>query len=236
MAIRFGQTASRLINFIINDVLPPVLRDSRLMAPLFWLAFGREKAALFMRFRDHADGMTEADFAQVYRETAACDLKKDADISTVLLQRVVSECKGAAQIIDVGCGRGRLALALAAHDFSVLGLDLGRTCPVGLDGRYLIARSESLPIADNAIDVAVCAHVLEHIPDVFTAMSELRRVSKRKIIIVLPVERPYRFGFNLHVWFFPYRLSVLQVLRPPAGTSWLLERHANEWLYIETHG
>lgn len=236
MAIRFGQTASRCINFLINDVLPPVLRDSWLMKPLFWLAFGPEKAALFFGFRDQVESMTPADIADVYRETASCDLKKDADISAALLQRVLAECDAGQRVIDVGCGRGRLALALAQRGLSVFGVDLGRDCPAGLAGRYAVARTESLPLADGCADVVVCAHVLEHIPDVFSAVAELRRISRGKLIVVLPVERPYRFGFNLHVWFFPYRLNVVQVLRPEKAAVWTLERHGNEWLYIERCG
>jgi ubiquinone/menaquinone biosynthesis C-methylase UbiE len=236
MGMRFGQRASRLINFLINDVMPPVLRDSWLMKPLFWLAFGRDKSRLFLRFRDQVDTMTPAEIARVYRETAACDLKKDADISPALLQRVAVECGPGQRVVDVGCGRGRLAVALAGQGLSVVGVDLGRRCPAGLEGRYAVARTESLPLADACADVVVCAHVLEHIPDIFSALSELRRISRGKVIVVLPVERPYRFGFNLHVWFFPYRLSVLQVLRPGDGTRWQLERHGNEWLYIEACG
>lgn len=236
MALRFGQTASRLINFLINDVMPPVLRDSWVMRPLFWLAFGREKAWLFLGFRDRVDGMTPADIARVYRETASCDLKKDADISAQLLHRVLAECAAGQRVVDVGCGRGRLAVALGQRGLSVFGVDLGRDCPEGLDGRYAVARTESLPLASGCADVVVCAHVLEHIPDIFSAVTELRRVTRGKLIVVLPVERPYRFGFNLHVWFFPYRLNVMQVLRPEEGVAWGLERHGNEWLYIENRG
>ena len=81
--------------------------------------------------------------------------------------------------------------------------------------------------------MAICAHVLEHIPDIFSALDELRRISALKIVVILPVERPYRFGFNLHVWFFPYRLNVMQIMRPKADVFWSLERIGNEWLYIE---
>ncbi len=117
--------------------------------------------------------------------------------------------------------------------FSVFGIDLGRSCPSGLEGGYAVARTERIPFKDKAVDVAICAHVLEHIPDIFSALDELRRISALKIVVILPVERPYRFGFNLHVWFFPYRLNVMQIMRPKADVFWSLERIGNEWLYIE---
>ena len=233
--MKFGHRASRFINFVINDVLPPVLRDSRwLMWPLFRLAFGPEKARLFMEFREQVIDMDEAQMAAVYRETAACDLKQTSDLSGPVLERIAASCPPGRPVLDVGCGRGEFLRAMQARNISGFGIDLGRDCPDGMAGRYMVGRTEALPLADNSFDTVVCAHVLEHIPDVFAALSELRRVSSRQLVVVLPVERPYRFGFNLHVWFFPYRLNVLQIMRPPANSHWSLERLGNEWLYTES--
>lgn len=232
--MKFGHRASRFINFIINDVMPPVLRDARwLMWPLFRLAFGPEKAGLFLDFRKNVSAMTEAEIADIYRQTASCDLKQTSDLSSDVLDRIALICPSGRPVLDVGCGRGEFLRAMQKRGFAGVGVDLGRDCPEGMEGRYLVGRTEALPMADNSFDTVVCAHVLEHIPDVFSAMDELRRVARRQVVIVLPVERPYHFGFNLHVWFFPYRLNVLQVMRPPKGVSWSLERHENEWLYIE---
>ena len=233
--MKFGHRASRFINFVINDVMPPVLRDSRwLMWPLFRLAFGAEKARLFMAFREQVTQMSDADMAAVYRETASCDLKQTSDLSAPVLERIVARCPQQQAVLDVGCGRGEFLRAMQQRGIPGVGIDLGRDCPQAMSGRYLVGRTEALPLADNSFDTVVCAHVLEHIPDVFAALAELRRVAQRQLVVVLPVERPYRFGFNLHVWFFPYRLNVLQVMRPPAGCQWSLERLGNEWLYIES--
>ncbi|WP_339344501.1 class I SAM-dependent methyltransferase [uncultured Alcanivorax sp.] len=203
------------------------------MKPLFWMAFGRKGADVFLSFRESVEVMNDEDFSRIYTKTASCDLKKEADISPRLLARAIEECEGVESIADVGCGRGRLAQVLQEKKFSVFGIDLGRSCPSGLEGGYAVARTERIPFKDKAVDVAICAHVLEHIPDIFSALDELRRISALKIVVILPVERPYRFGFNLHVWFFPYRLNVMQIMRPKADVFWSLERIGNEWLYIE---
>lgn len=229
--IQFGSASSRLINFIINEVLPPFIRDSFLMKPLFYFAFGG-RAKKFIDFRDQYEALTPEAIASIYQETAACDLKKDSDISGQLIDRILAVVSPGQSLLDVGCGRGRLIDSLSSK-CSVYGVDLAPAAPAGMRGRYLMARVESLPFRSDVYDVVVCAHVLEHVPDIFTAIAELRRVATKRLIIVLPVERPYRFGFNLHLWFFRYRLNVLQVLMPKAGSVWSLDKLRNEWIYIE---
>ena len=60
----------------------------------------------------------------------------------------------------------------------------------------------------------VCTHVLEHILEFRQALSELRRVARRRLIIVVPQEREYRFTFNPHLHFFPYPHSFLRYVTP----------------------
>ena len=50
-------------------------------------------------------------------------------------------------------------------------------------------------------------------------LSELRRVARRRLILVVPQEREYRFTFNPHLHFFPYPHSFLRYLTPvPQGS------------------
>lgn len=232
--MKFGATSSKVMNFLINDLLPPIIRDSRLLKPLFLLAFGSRTLHLFWDFRDKVFDYSPEDIAYIYKNTARNDLKKTSDLSPSLWQRLLQECDGALSIIDVGCGRGALCHHLAEQEYHIFGCDLARDIPTSLDGKYVVARTEQLPYANNVFDVVICSHVLEHVPDIFKAVDELRRISSRKMVIVLPVERPYKRGFNLHLWFFPYRLSVLQILRSRSVSSdYVLERHGAEWLYIE---
>lgn len=85
-------------------------------------------------------------------------------------------------------------------------------------GRMQAADLTDLPFADNSFDVAVCSHVLEHVPDDRGAMAELRRVLRpggRALLLVPfaldgkgtdedpsvtdPAERDRRFGQWDHV-------------------------------------
>jgi ubiquinone/menaquinone biosynthesis C-methylase UbiE len=71
-----------------------------------------------------------------------------------------------------------------------------------------------LPFADGAFDTVICSHTLEHVRNVERAVSELRRVCRKRLIIVVPSEREYKYSFNLHVSFFPYPHSLLNRLAP----------------------
>ena len=46
------------------------------------------------------------------------------------------------------------------------------------------------------------------------AIAELRRITARRLIIVVPMEREALYGFNLHVNFFPYPHSFLRAMMP----------------------
>ena len=91
-----------------------------------------------------------------------------------------------------------------------------------------------MPFEASAFDTVVCTHVLEHVRDIHAALAELRRVAARRLVIVVPRERPYRFGFNLHLSFFPYRFSVMNVIGRDSGHNKVqVELEGGDWFYIE---
>jgi ubiquinone/menaquinone biosynthesis C-methylase UbiE len=72
-------------------------------------------------------------------------------------------------VVDIGCGAGGLARALAARGARVTGVETSETqlagARSGADGvRYLIGRAESLPLPDATVDVAVFMRTLHHVP------------------------------------------------------------------------
>lgn len=88
------------------------------------------------------------------------------------------------RVIDVGCGTGRHALALAAAGASVTGLDgspgmLRRAKGKRSDEPLQLLECDiqrGLPLCDGSFDRAVCSLVLEHVPDLRGLLAELRRV------------------------------------------------------------
>jgi SAM-dependent methyltransferase len=82
--------------------------------------------------------------------------------------------------LDLGCGDGRLTVALdaaqlTAADVSDVALDRARA---RLPGARLVALEPDapLPLPDNAFDLVLCAETIEHVRDVQLLLSEARRV------------------------------------------------------------
>jgi hypothetical protein len=57
-------------------------------------------------------------------------------------------------------------------------------------------------------------------------------VAGKRLIVVVPRQRPYRFTFDLHVHFFPYAWSLELVLATdgPPGRCRLI---GGDWFYVE---
>jgi ubiquinone/menaquinone biosynthesis C-methylase UbiE len=77
----------------------------------------------------------------------------------------------------------------------------------------------------------VSTHTLEHVQHLDRALDELRRVARRRLIVVVPKQRPYAVTFNPHIHFFPYRWSVLAWTGTAATHT--CELVGGDWLYVE---
>lgn len=99
------------------------------------------------------------------------------------------QLSGSLRILDAGCGTGEISHRLArlyptAH---ILGVDLiedhlgrARARCAGLESRVRFERQSLLALSepDGAFDLTVCRHVLQTVPDVASAVTELVRVTR----------------------------------------------------------
>jgi SAM-dependent methyltransferase len=93
--------------------------------------------------------------------------------------------------LDAGCAGGAYSEYLRAKGFNVTGVDkmleFLETIPVDQRHFYKQADITDLPFEDNCFDSTYCFDVLEHVDDL-TALKELVRVTKRRLIITVPHE------------------------------------------------
>jgi ubiquinone biosynthesis O-methyltransferase len=90
-------------------------------------------------------------------------------------------------VLDLGCGGGFMSEALAQHGANVIGVDPSQPAitiarkhaqATGLAIDYHVGAGESLPIAENSVDIVLCVDVLEHVRDLDVVLDEVRRVLK----------------------------------------------------------
>ena len=87
--------------------------------------------------------------------------------------------------LDLGCGGGFMAEALASRGARVVGIDPWNTVlrvarthakTSNLDIQYIVAAGESLPLDNNSMDRVVSVDVLEHVLDLRAVLAEIHRV------------------------------------------------------------
>lgn len=207
------ETTNR-IRYVLEDILPAALRDSGLFRAAASMAWGRHVTEL-ARFRERAAFLTDEEYEALYRKHPR--VHEETDNSDACIAAITADIAGESAV-DVGCGTGALLRRVrqARPDLEGLtGVDFVIDPTLKDEGiKYFAAKVETLPFPDKAFDTVICTHVIEHIVDYRAAIAELRRVARRRLIIVVPREREYRYTFNPHVNFFPYTHSFLRAMMP----------------------
>lgn len=105
----------------------------------------------------------------------------DPEYEEQIIPLALEELHGKKVILDVGCGDGQIARALARQGSDVLGID---PTQIHIDvaneraggPRYELGDATHLPVADNSQDAVVACLVFEHIDEVDAAIAEVARV------------------------------------------------------------
>lgn len=81
-------------------------------------------------------------------------------------------------VLEVGCNRGEVVAKLSEITPNVYGVDINQEIIENShNSRLAVADAASLPFEDNKFTKTFSIHVLEHIPNLKLAMSELDRVT-----------------------------------------------------------
>ncbi|MFN8297732.1 MAG: class I SAM-dependent methyltransferase [Chitinophagales bacterium] len=200
----FRPETTKIIKFILDDCLPPVIRDNK----FFYTAVVRTfNPVLDMDFKVKAPHMTAAELKDAYEKVVPF---RDSHMTQKDLDFVINNLTGET-VLELGCGHGDVAIACAKTGRKITATDLAqgnlslvheRAKKEGLTLTTNLVNVESIPYNDKSFDTVICLHTLEHVFDLYKCINELKRVASKRLIVVVPQERYFRYSANYHVNFF----------------------------------
>jgi SAM-dependent methyltransferase len=192
-----------VVRRVLDDFLPPVVREWR---PLNrWLVTRFHGPAFDLDFKERAFAMSREEFSAAYAALDSGNARyRDSDTTPSQVEAIAAAARG--RVLEVGCGNGAIAERLRGDGLDVVAVDVtlgsARTTRERARCAVAIAGLPELPFRDRAFDTVVCAHTLEHVPDLYAGVRELRRIAAR-VIVVVPRQRYYRYTVDYHLHFFP---------------------------------
>jgi ubiquinone/menaquinone biosynthesis C-methylase UbiE len=195
------------IRFVMDELLPPILRDSRwFMYPFFWIAYRGKNVREAMDFKRNVFAYSRKQYADFYSSLDSVSRNRETDLNNGCIKAILAAIDSADRsIVDVGCGGGFLLRKFREKfpDLSLSGCDVTeRPSALPAEIEFIRADIMDLDLPADSHDVVTCCHVLEHVLDYRGVMRKLAAAARRKLILVVPLQRPYFYTLDEHVNFF----------------------------------
>ncbi len=229
-----NRSVTNAIRYVLDELLPPVLRDARwFMYPFFyiWYKGNTKQIKVYMDFKDLAYDMTEAEFTEVYRNLDCMARDRPTDLNMPSIKYMLTMLDPTAtSLMDVGCGNGYwLGCVAEQHKhLKLTGCDLYDNVPLK-NADYVKGSIYKLPFADNAFDIVSCHHTIEHLRELPEAISELKRVAKKQLVIVTPRQRYYFYTMDMHLNFYPIASYLQQAIQVKDN---ICKDIQGDWVYL----
>lgn len=224
------RSLTNAIRYVMDEWLPPVIRDSRFfMYPFFVLAYRGKNVAQAMNFKRLVYSWNEDEYRRFYEGLDTISRNRKTDLNEASILRMLESIpKEAKRLLDVGCGRGYFLSRVkeARPDLELVGCDV--VDKLAYEGMTLcVGNIENLPFEDRSFDVVTCSHTLEHIIHPARAVSELKRVTRRDLFVAVPCQRYFFHTLDEHVNFYPQKEPLLAELGTPDA---ICEKIHGDWL------
>lgn len=198
-----NRRTTNAVRGLLDNWLPPVIREA---PPFRWAVKRWLGPRALPDFKYRAFRMTEAEFRDANAAVEGAYAERSSDTTQAQGDWILANIgERPLKVLEIGPGNGSMTrrLQAAGHDVWVLGI-----YPREGNDRYVTGTVENIPLPDKSVDVVVLAHVIEHVRSLTSAILQLERVSRDRVLIVTPKQRFYRWTFDYHLHFF-YSLDHL---------------------------
>jgi len=201
---------------ILDNWLPPVLRESTIFDWLFKLWLGPKARSNFKKL---AFRMDDKEYAAAYQSLGGRYETRETDTTERQMEWVLNSIRGQ-RVLEIGPGKGALTKRLVERGYQVSTLDLfpGIYPPGDNSIKRYFGIAEKFQFPDKSFDTVVIAMVIEHVRNITSATLELERITRERVLIVTPEQRYYRVTFDYHLHFF-YSLDHLASHIPRGKTE-----------------
>lgn len=221
-----------MIRFIMDELLPPVIRDSSwFMFPFYFVLYRGRGIKAKMNYKSLVYAMSEKDRNDFAEEIDLISRRRKTDLSENNITHILRSIqRDSRSVVDIGCGKGYLLNRIkeARPDILLFGSDMSNKVQFG-GIEFLRGSITDLPYENEQFDTVICTHTIEHIIDLKKAIDELIRITRKQLIIVTPWQRYFYHSFDSHVHFFYVDAELLHYL---PFTKYTCFKMNMDWVYI----
>lgn len=224
------RSITNIIRIFMDECLPPIIRDNKyFMYPFYYYAYKGKNIKTAMNFKSLIYSLSEKEYRDFYENLNSISRNRKTDLNDASIKYIINNlCKTAKSLIDIGCGNSYFLNQLNNTGLRLFGCDIA-TKGNSIDYGFVKGNIQELPYKDRQFDIVACSHTLEHIINIEKAISELKRIPKKQLIVTVPCQRYYYYTLDEHVNFFPFKEKLTSLMGIKNHTC---KKIWGDWVYI----
>ena len=206
---------------IFIDSFPSFIRNSRLLFRIAKKVFGLPDSLFYFREKFFQGKIVDLKpYYELDNSKSLNRISPQTDINSKHLNYIFKELNvfKPSQVLDIGCGDGYLLnqFRRISKDINLTGIDFQTNNQNIKNSKINFIEGdihqELMKLKSNSFDFVLCTHVLEHLINPSLVVKEIRRICSGPLIIICPLEKKFKWGFNYHVQFFHNSKSFINFL------------------------